>query len=89
MNEPYTAAMKEKALRFLAKRLETYSGPHPNETWKLDKNAYHCTEREKQEMAKYGLAPIDFMNAGYNRGEIHHMLFGYRAAQFSKKKKEA
>ena len=32
----------------LTKRLATYPGAHPNETWKMDKDLTHCTAREKE-----------------------------------------
>lgn len=59
-------------------RLKSYQGPHPNELWKLEGDLNKCTEREKQEMAKLGTSPEELMRFGLNRGEVAHVLFGYR-----------
>ena len=67
-----------QTIQKLARRLWSYSGPLSSEEWKYDEDLNHCTNREKEEMKKYGLTPTDFMNAGYNRGQVHHILFGYR-----------
>lgn len=60
------------------KRLDTYPGPHPNEKWKLETDLTKCTDKEKDEMRKYNLSPADFMDAGLNRGQVHHILYGYK-----------
>ena len=62
----------------LKKRLESYPGPHENEQWKKETDLNRCTRRERREMKRYGLTVGDFMKAGLNRGEVSHILFGYR-----------
>ena len=62
----------------LTLRLQNYPGPHGNETWKLEKNLHKCTDREKLELARYGVTVDQLMREGFNRGEVHHMLFGYK-----------
>lgn len=59
-------------------RLVNYPGPHANEAWKLERDLNKCTKREKAEIKKLGLNIQDLMNAGLNRGEVAHILFGYR-----------
>ena len=59
-------------------RLKTYPGPHPGEDWKYDKDLNHCTEREKKAIKKEGLAIKMLMDFGLNRGQVHHILFGWR-----------
>lgn len=62
----------------VAQRLETYPGPHQNETWKLETDLTKCTAREKQEMARLGVSPGDLMELGLNRGQVAHILWGYK-----------
>ena len=62
----------------LKERLANYPGPHKNETWKLDTDLTHCTDREIREMHRLGTNPGQMMAAGLNRGEVHHILFGWR-----------
>ena len=59
-------------------RLVNYPGPHVNETWKLERDLNKCTKREQAEIKKLGLSIQDLMDAGLNRGEVAHILFGYR-----------
>ena len=47
--------MSEK-LEALKARLDTYPGAHPGEDWKKDTDLDHCTERERAEMARLGVA---------------------------------
>jgi len=64
--------MTEEEIR---KRLENYHGPHlPKEQWKLETDLTKCTDREKAEMKKVGLS----LDCGLNRGEVAHVLFGWR-----------
>ena len=65
----------------LKKRLINYPGAHAGEEWKNDTDLNHCTEREKEEIKKLGLTLADFY--GFTRGEIHHMLFGYKYAKWT------
>ena len=65
----------------LLKRLESYPGAHPGETWKLDEDLTHCTESEKDMINRLGLTIYDFMAKGLNRGQVHHILIGHRFAK--------
>ena len=60
----------------LKERLRDYPGAHEGETWKLEKDLTKCTDKEKQMMAFLGVTPEELMEAGLNRGEVHHILFG-------------
>lgn len=62
----------------LKKRLKNYPGAHAGETWKMDTDLTHCTEREKMEMKRQGVTLEQLQTEGFNRGEVSHMLFGYR-----------
>ncbi len=62
----------------LLKRLNNYGGAHANEKWKMETDLNKCTDREKEEMKKLGVTVDDFMKEGLNRGEVAHILFGYR-----------
>ena len=64
----------------LKERLENYPGAHLNEKWKLETDLRKCTDREKAEIKKLGLTLEDLMAAGLNRGEVAHILFGYKYA---------
>lgn len=66
------------AVQMLRKRLANYPGPRQGELWKLDRDLTHCTEREKEELKTYGLTVSDMMRYGFRRGEVHHVLFGYK-----------
>lgn len=68
-------------MKELLKRLETYPGAHENELWKLETDLNKCTDREKNEMQKLGYTVDDFANEGLNRGQVAHILFGYRHAK--------
>ena len=59
-------------------RLKSYPGAHANESWKKDRNLNHCTRREREEMERLGVTPEQLTDFGLNRGEVHHILFGYR-----------
>lgn len=59
-------------------RLENYPGPHPGEKWKLETDLHKCTDREKGEMEKEGLTVEELMVLGLNRGQVHHILFGWK-----------
>lgn len=63
----------------LEKRLENYPGAHPDEPWKHETVLNKCTPREKEAISKLGLSLDDLK--GHNRGEVHHMLFGWRYAK--------
>ena len=63
----------------LESRLATYPGAHPNEEWKNKTDLTLCSEKERAEIARLGLTMEDFR--GHTRGEIHHMLFGWRFAK--------
>lgn len=65
-------------VEFLMKRLANYPGPHDGERWKLETDLTKCTPREKKEMENLGVTPEMLMAAGLNRGEVHHILFGYK-----------
>ena len=60
------------------KRLGSYPGARPNEKWKQDTNLNHCTEKEKAGMRREGFTVAEAMAAGLDRGQIHHILYGYR-----------
>ena len=60
----------------LKERLWDYPGAHEGESWKLEKDLTKCTDKEKQMMAHLGVSPEELMEAGLNRGEVHHILFG-------------
>lgn len=62
----------------MAERLRSYPGAHPNEVWKLETDLMKCTDREKSQMALNGLTPEDLMLLGLNRGQVAHILFGYK-----------
>ena len=62
----------------LAERLRSYPGAHPNEVWKLEKDLNKCTDKEKQQITRLGLTVEDLMLLGLNRGQVAHILFGYR-----------
>ena len=68
----------EMHVEFLKKRLANYPGPHDGEEWKLETDLTKCTPREKKEMGKLGVTVEMLMYAGLNRGEVHHILFGYK-----------
>lgn len=63
----------------LRKRLANYPGAHPGESWKLETDLSKCTNREKEAIRALGLTIDDFR--GFNRGEVAHMLFGWRFAK--------
>lgn len=62
----------------LESRLQTYPGAHEGEAWKMEPDPNKCTSREKNEILRYTLMAL--MAAGLTRGEVHHVLFGYRHA---------
>ena len=62
----------------LAARLKTYPGANKNEDWKLEADLNKCTAHEKAELAGYDITPADLMVLGMNRGEVHHILYGYK-----------
>ena len=66
----------EMILFELKKRLSNYPGAHPGEKWKLETDLNKCTDKEKEAIKALGLTINDFK--GFNRGEVSHMLFGYR-----------
>ena len=70
--------MTEQIFRTILKRLDSYPGAHENEAWKLDKDLSHCTKREKEKIAELGLTIQGLMDAGLDRGQVSHILFGYR-----------
>ena len=61
----------------LAERLRSYPGAHPNEVWKLEKDLNKCTDKKKQ-MTRLGSTVEDLILPGLNRGQVAHILFGYR-----------
>ena len=63
-------------LAILKSRLSNYRPS--GEPWKKETDLTKCTVIEKREMAKYGVTPEQLMQAGLNRGEVAHILFGYR-----------
>lgn len=73
-----------KALQILPdwvrERLSTYAGPHPNEKWKMDTDLSNCTDKEKNMMSALGLSVSLLQAAGLNRGDVAHVLYGYRYA---------
>ena len=62
----------------LKMRLANYPGAHEGEKWKLETDLTKCTPREKAALKKAGVTVREMMDAGFNRGEVAHMLFGYR-----------
>lgn len=60
-------------------RLDSYPGAHPNENWELESDLRKCTLKERAKLNELGITIDDLMNAGLNRGEVHHLLFGYDA----------
>lgn len=62
----------------LKKRLVNYPGPLPGEEWKRDRNLNHCKPKTIAEMHRLGTNVEELMAAGLDRGQVHHMLFGYR-----------
>ena len=62
----------------LKKRLATYPGAHPNEKWKEETDLTKCTPREKEKIEEMGLTLDDLK--GFNRGQVAHILFGWRHA---------
>ena len=65
----------------LLMRLATYRQPAINKSqeWRLStKLSEECTPREQEEMRKYKVKPKHFERLGLNRGQVHHMLFGYK-----------
>lgn len=62
----------------IEERLKSYPGPHEHENWKLESDLNKCTPREKSEMAINGLSPEYLMSLGMNRGQVAHILFGYK-----------
>lgn len=70
--------MTSKEFQTILNRLNNYSGAHPNETWKLDTDLSHCTKREKEEISKQGMTIEMLEDAGLDRGQVAHILFGYR-----------
>lgn len=62
----------------LLRRLATYPGAHKNEKWKLETDLSKCTDREKAALEHYGVTVRELMELGMNRGQVSHMLFGYR-----------
>ena len=64
----------------LQKRLDTYPGPHPNEKWKEETDLTKCTPREKEKIEEMGLT-LDDLQGLFNRGQVAHMLFGWRHAE--------
>jgi len=67
-------------LERLKNRLQNYPGAHEGESWKRETDLTKCTPREKAALRQYGLTVEDMMQPGFNRGEVAHMLFGYRYA---------
>lgn len=65
----------------LLERLRTYPGAHPGEEWKLETDLTKCTKREKEQMTRLGVTIEQFMERGLTRGEVSHILFGWRFAR--------
>lgn len=59
-------------------RLRNYPGAHPGEEWKNNKNLGDCTAREKAQMHREGTSVEELTRYGLNRGEVHHVLYGWR-----------
>lgn len=70
--------MKEDTFKTILKRLDNYPGAHPNEKWKTEKDLHRCTPREQEEIRKMGMTVDMLMDAGLDRGQVAHILFGYR-----------
>ncbi len=68
----------------LRQRLNTYPGSI--EKWKQETDLTKCTNTEKAELAKWGLSVEDLQAEGFDRGQVHHMLFGYLYADGSRNK---
>ena len=58
--------------------LANYPGAHPNEKWKLETDLTKCTPRETREMQRLGTSPEQLMEIGLNRGQVAHILWGYK-----------
>ncbi len=69
---------KTRLQELVEQRLTSYPGAHPNEKWKLETDLTKCTPRETQEMHRLGTSPEQLMEMGLNRGQVAHVLFGYR-----------
>ena len=65
----------------LKQRLRTYPGAHENEEWKLEKDLEKCSAKEKEQMHRLGITPAQLMAEGLDRGQVAHILFGYRYAK--------
>lgn len=70
--------MKKTRVEQLKERLLNYPGPHKNEKWKLETDLTKCTVREMRELQRLGVTVGQLMAAGLNRGEVHHILYGYK-----------
>jgi len=70
--------LKKKKIAIPRSRLSTYPSAHPNENWKRETDLTKCTPKEKEALQRYGLTVEDMMDAGFNRGELAHVLFGYK-----------
>lgn len=69
-----------QSLMQLLKRLDNYPGAGVNEKWKFEKDLTKCTDNEKKEMERIGVTIKTFTDAGLNRGQVAHILFGYEFA---------
>lgn len=65
----------------LLPRLSTYPGAHPNEKWKCETDLHKCTDKEKAKIKEQGISVEVLMEAGLNRGEVAHILGGYKYAR--------
>lgn len=65
-------------IEMLKLRLRNYPGAHEGEKWKLEKDLKKCTAREKEKMKTLGVTPEQLMAEGLNRGQVAHILYGYR-----------
>lgn len=68
-------------LSTLLQRLNSYPGARPNEKWKLETDLQKCSSKEKAKMQELGISIDDLTDAELNRGEVHHILFGYDATR--------
>ena len=62
----------------LKARLFNYRPPAPGkELWKSELDLTKCGDGEKREIQRLGHTIEDFEREGLNRGQVHHILFGW------------
>lgn len=77
---------KQTTVEKLKERLVNYPGAHKGEAWKLETDLTKCTLNEMKKMQELGVTPGQLMAAGLNRGEVAHILYGFRFASSGRKR---